>query len=98
MADSVKKQLTRGVAWNFIEKVLMEGTQFVIGIILARLLMPSDFGLIGMLAIFIAVSNVFIDGGFAKALIQKKKCDEIDYSTSTVRHIKLADFLLMDSL
>ncbi len=90
MADSVKKQLTRGVAWNFIEKVLMEGTQFVIGIILARLLMPSDFGLIGMLAIFIAVSNVFIDGGFAKALIQKKKCDEIDYSTAFVVNIVLA--------
>ena len=90
MADSVKKQLTRGVAWNFIEKVLMEGAQFVIGIILARLLMPSDFGLIGMLAIFIAVSNVFIDGGFAKALIQKKKCDDIDYSTAFVVNIVLA--------
>lgn len=87
MADSVKKQLTHGVLWNFIEKILMEGAQFIIGIILARLLLPSDFGLIGMLAIFVAISNVFIDGGFAKALIQKKECTDIDYSTAFVSNI-----------
>ena len=87
MAESVKKQLTNGVLWNFIEKALMEGAQFVIGIILARLLLPSDFGLIGMLAIFVAISNVFIDGGFAKALIQKKECTDIDYSTAFVSNI-----------
>ena len=68
----------------------MEGAQFVIGIILARLLLPSDFGLIGMLAIFIAISNVFIDGGFAKALIQKKECTDIDYSTAFVSNIVVA--------
>lgn len=87
MAESVRKQLAHGVLWNFIEKILMEGAQFVIGIILARLLLPSDFGLIGMLAIFIAISNVFIDGGFAKALIQKKECTDIDYSTAFVSNI-----------
>ena len=87
MAEPVRKQLTHGVLWNFIEKVLMEGAQFVIGIILARLLLPSDFGLIGMLAIFVAISNVFIDGGFAKALIQKKGCTDFDYSTAFVSNI-----------
>lgn len=87
MAESVRKQLAHGVLWNFIEKILMEGAQFVIGIILARLLLPSDFGLIGMLAIFIAISNVFIDGGFAKALIQKRECTDIDYSTAFVSNI-----------
>lgn len=90
MAESVKKQLTHGVLWNFIEKVLMEGGQFVIGIILARLLLPSDFGLIGMLAVFIAISNVFIDGGLAKALIQKKDCSDIDYSTAFVANIVIS--------
>lgn len=90
MAESVRKQLTHGVMWNFIEKILMQGVQFVIGIILARLLMPSDFGLIGMLAIFIAVSDVIIDGGFAKALIQKKDCQDIDYSTAFVTNIVLS--------
>lgn len=87
MAESVRKQLTHGALWNFIEKILSEGAHFIIGIILARLLLPSDFGLIGMLAIFVAISNVFIDGGFAKALIQKKECADIDYSTAFVSNI-----------
>lgn len=90
MSESVKKQLTHGVMWNFVEKILMEGAQFVIGIILARLLLPSDFGLIGMLAVFIAISNVFIDGGLAKALIQKKDCTDIDYSTAFVANIVIS--------
>lgn len=90
MADSVKGQLVRGVAWNFIEKVLMKSVQFVIGIILARLLSPSDFGLIGMLAIFIAISNVFIEGGLAKALIQKQNCQDIDYSTAFVSNVGMS--------
>lgn len=92
MAESIRKQLTHGVMWNFIEKILMEGTHFVIGIILARILLPSDFGLIGMLAVFVAVSNVFIDGGFAKALIQKKECTDIDYSTAFVSNIVVSLF------
>lgn len=90
MAESVRKQLAHGVLWNFIEKILMEGAQFIIGIILARLLLPSDFGLVGMLAIFIAISNVFIDGGLAKALIQKKDCSDIDYSTAFVANILIS--------
>lgn len=90
MAESVRKQLANGVMWNFIEKVLMEGAQFAIGIILARLLLPSDFGLIGMLAVFIAISNVFIDGGFAKALIQRKDCRDIDYSTAFVTNVLMS--------
>ena len=49
-----------------------QGVQFVLGIIVARLLLPSDYGLIGMLAIFLAISQTFIDSGFGTALIQKK--------------------------
>ena len=90
MSDSIKKQLVHGIAWNFIEKVLMKSVQFVIGIILARLLSPSDFGLIGMLAIFIAISNVFIEGGLAKALIQKQNCQDIDYSTAFAANIGIS--------
>ena len=93
MAQSVKKELTHGVIWNFIEKFLMEGAQFVIGIILARLLLPSDYGLIGMLAIFVAISNVFIDGGLAMALVQKKECQDIDYSTAFVTNVVVSLFI-----
>lgn len=90
MSQSVRSQLLHGVAWNFVEKVLMRGASFVIGIILARLLSPSDFGLIGMLAIFVAISNVFIEGGLAKALIQRKNCQDIDFSTAFVSNVGMA--------
>lgn len=87
MAYSARYQLLNGVLWNTIEKVLMRGTSFIISIILARLLLPSDFGLIGMLGVFISISNVFIEGGFAKALIQKQDCSDIDYSTAFVTNV-----------
>ena len=90
MADSVRSQLLHGVAWNFVEKVLVRGISFIIGIILARLLSPSDFGLIGMLAIFVAISNVFIEGGLAKALIQRKDCQDIDFSTAFVANVGMS--------
>ena len=90
MSQSVRSQLVHGVAWNFVEKVLMHGASFLIGIILARLLTPSDYGLIGMLAIFISVSNIFIEGGFAKALIQRKDCKDIDYSTAFVSNMGMS--------
>lgn len=90
MGKPVRTQIINGVKWNFVEKVLTHGASFVIGVILARLLSPSDYGLIGMLAIFISVSNIFIEGGFAKALIQKKECKDIDYSTAFVSNMGMS--------
>lgn len=90
MSQSVRSQLLKGVIWNFVEKILIRGASFVIGIILARLLSPSDYGLIGMLAVFIAISNVFIEGGLAKALIQRQNCQDIDYSTAFVANVVMA--------
>lgn len=87
MAISVKNTLVKGVFWNAIEKIAVKGGAFIIGVILARILSPSDYGLIGMLAIFIALSNVFIESGFAKALIQNQDCNDIDYSTAFVTNV-----------
>lgn len=97
MAQSVRSQLLHGVAWNFIEKILIRGASFFIGIILARLLSPSDYGLIGMLAVFISISNVFIEGGLAKALIQRQDCQDIDFSTAFVANVgmSLVIYLIM---
>lgn len=81
MAEDLRKQTIAGVVWSFIERFSVQLIQFVIGIIMARLLSPSDYGLIGMLAIFMSISQVFIDGGFSSALIQRKKRTETDYST-----------------
>lgn len=80
--SNIRKKTVNAVIWNAIEKFLVKSASFVINIILARILSPSDYGLIGMLAIFIALSTIFIESGFAKALIQKQDCTEIDYSTA----------------
>jgi len=90
MAQSVRSQLLYGVAWNFIEKVLVKGSSLIVGIILARLLSPSDFGLVGMLTIFISISSVFIEGGLTKALIQRQNCSDIDYSTAFVTNVAMS--------
>lgn len=89
---SLKQKAMKGVAWSAIERFSAQGVQFVIGLILARLLTPEDYGLIGMLAIFLAISQTFIDSGFSTALIQKKGRDELDFSTIFYFNIVVAVF------
>ena len=79
MPDDLKQKTISGVSWSFVEQILVRGFNFVIGIILARLLDPADYGLIGMIGIFMAISQIFIDGGFANALIQCKEVTEKDW-------------------
>jgi O-antigen/teichoic acid export membrane protein len=81
MIDSVKEKTVSGLFWSFIENFSLKGIQFIIGILMARFLFPSDYGLIAMLAIFLGISRIFIDGGFTTALIQKTNRTEIDFST-----------------
>jgi teichuronic acid exporter len=78
---SLKQKTVNGLMWSFAENMANQGTNFIIGIVLARLLVPRDFGLVGMITIFIAVSQSFIDSGFSQALIRKKDCSQSDYST-----------------
>lgn len=81
MQDSLKQKTKKGMLWGFVERFSLQIIQFVIGIILARLLSPSDYGIIGMLSIFIAISQTLIDSGFSNALIQKKDRTNVDLST-----------------
>lgn len=67
--------------WTAVQKYSTMVISFISGIILARLLMPEDYGAIGMLAIFMSLAEVFIDAGFGSALIQKKNPTQTDYST-----------------
>ena len=78
--------------WNTVEKFSVQAGQFVIGIVLARILMPADFGLIGMLSIFIAISQSFIDSGMGSGLIQKKNRSDIDFSTVFVFNFIVSAF------
>lgn len=81
MSDSLKQKATKGVLWSAIERFSVQGVQFFIMIIMARLLTPADYGLIGMLSIFLAISQSLIDSGFSQALIRKQDRTEIDNST-----------------
>lgn len=86
----MKQKTVRGLLWSSIERFSTQGVQFILGLILARLLLPSDYGLIGMLAFFIAISETFIQSGFGTALVQKKNRDNLDYSTTFYFNIVVA--------
>ena len=81
MSDSLKSKTVKGVVWSSIERFSTQGVQFLIMIIMARLLTPKDYGLIGMLAIFLAVAQSLIDSGFSQALIRKQDRTDVDNST-----------------
>jgi len=78
---NLKQKTVSGLTWSFIDNFAKLGITFIVGIILARLLEPREFGLIGMTTIFIAISQSFIDSGFTQALIRKQDCTQADYST-----------------
>ena len=80
-AGSLKKKTLSGLVWSFSDLIANQVIQFIIQITLARLLLPKDFGIIGMITIFIAISNSVIDSGFSNALIRENKPNQDDYST-----------------
>ena len=77
----LKEKTISGMMWGAAGKVGTLTINFFTNLVLARLLLPEDFGCIGMMVIFLAVSNTFIQGGLGTALIQKKNPDHLDYST-----------------
>ena len=79
--SSLKQKTISGLTWSFIDNFSNIGIQFIIGIILARILSPKEFGLIGMITVFISISQSFIDSGFSNSLIRKNNCTQKDYST-----------------
>jgi len=78
---TLKEKTISGLTWSFIDNFIGQGINFLVGIILARLLTPKEFGLIGMIAIFIAISQSFVNSGFSQALIRKQNANQTDYST-----------------
>lgn len=79
--NKLKKRTISGLVWTFSDLLVNQGLQFVIQIILARLLLPEEFGLIGMITIFVAIANTIVDSGFSNALIREKKVTQAQYST-----------------
>lgn len=82
MSDNLKQKTVNGILWSSIEKLSVQSVNFVLGLIIARLLSPDDYGVMAMLAIFLAISNAFIDSGFSTALVRKTDRSETDNATA----------------
>lgn len=79
--ESLKAQTKKGLYWKFAEQFANYGVQFVIGIAMARMLSPQDYGISAIPAVFLAISGIFISGGFNSALVRKPELKEEDLST-----------------
>ncbi len=93
MSGELGKKAVKGAFWASVDKISSMVIQFAVNLILARLLLPDDFGAIGLLTIFIVVSGTLVDGGFASALIQKKDATQTDFSTVFFWNLGLSTFL-----
>lgn len=82
--------IVKSLFWKFMERCGTSGVQFVVSIVLARLLLPSDFGLIALVMVFISLANVFVQNGFNTALIQKKIADNLDFSSALYTSLAIA--------
>lgn len=80
--DNLKYQTKKGLYWKFAEQFSNYGIQFIIGIFMARMLSPEDYGLTALPAVFMAISGIFVSGGFGTALVRKPDLKEEDLSTA----------------
>lgn len=87
---SLKKQAISGIIWTFAQQFSVQIINFIVQIILARLLMPEDFGLIAMLIVFINLGQMLMDGGMTTSLIRTKNPDQLDYSTVFVTNLLMS--------
>ena len=90
--ESIKEQTIKSAKWNALERLSIQGIQFILGLIMARLLTPNDYGIVGMVAVFFAISQSFIDSGFSTALIRKPDANEKEFSTVFYFNIVVAIF------
>lgn len=93
MAESVKNKAIKGAGWSFADNIMSQGITFLVGLVLARLLTPEEYGLIGIIAIFIAVFNSIVDSGFSNALIRKTDAKDLDYNTVFITNMVLSVIL-----
>ena len=90
MAETLKKKTVNGLAWSALDNVARYGVQFVIGIVLARLLSPDDYGLLGLVGIFTVICTALVNGGFTTALIRKKDATDDDFNTAFICNLSMS--------
>ena len=90
MAESLKHKTIKGLGWSALDNAARYGMQFVIGIVLARLLSPDDYGLLGLTGIFTVVCTSLVNGGFTTALIRKKDATDEDFNTAFICNLGMS--------
>ena len=93
--QSLKDKTVKGAAWSGFDNVAQYMAGFIVSIVLARLLSPGDYGLLGLTAVFTAVCTTLINGGFSSALIRKKDATEDDFNTVFIVNLTMSIFLYM---
>ena len=91
--QSLKDKTIKGTMWSAIDNVAQFGVQFIVSIVLARLLSPDDYGLIGIITIFTTVCTAIINGGFSSALIRTQKSTDEDYNTAFICNLLMSILL-----
>ncbi len=95
MSESLTNKTIKGASRSFIDSIASQGITFVVGLVLARLLTPDDYGLIGIITIFIQVFNSIVDSGFSNALIRKTDATDKDYNTVFVSNMVVSVILCL---
>lgn len=90
MSESLKQKTVKGVSWSFVDSISSQGVMFLVGLVLARILTPEDYSLLGIIIIFISLFNSIVDCGFSKALIRKKDVTDKDYNTVFVSNMAIS--------
>src|SRR5690554_6236528 len=78
---NLKQKTVSGLAWTFSQQFGVQGINFLVSVVLARLLMPEEFGLIGMISVFVALGTTLVDSGLTSSLIRTPDSDQRDFST-----------------
>lgn len=79
--ETIKSRVFSGLIWTFLERTVSQSVTLILSVVLARLLSPTEYGLIAIVMVFISIADVFITSGFGNSLIQKKDADNLDFSS-----------------
>ena len=93
--QSLKGKTIKGTAWSAADAFLGQGVTFLIGLVLARLLSPAEYGLIGICMIFTTILTGIVDSGFSNALIRKKNVTDEDYNTMFITNMAISVLLFI---
>ena len=80
--NNLKRKVISGLFWRYMERTLAQGIQLLVTIVLARILMPEEYGTVALVSVLINIALVFVQNGFGNALIQKEDADSTDFSTA----------------